>query len=163
MKGLRFVLAHSSLILEPDGKGGHNEIQDKSDWTKLHVKKEDLNDCMEALRWAACHDMRDFAFNPPVSSGGKVVEIPIPGRFVKSESQAGLSSELTTEDISGICEAYRLLGSHYNNYSEIFRPIHADQIVEEVLCYLIAKAEGEVNLELEPWVKKVFELRKTAQ
>ena len=159
---LRFVLAHSSIILSPDGKGGHNKRQDRSDWTNLHVKKADLNDYMAALRWA-CQDLRDFAFDPPENTGGEVIEIPIPGRFVKSESQAGPSSELTTQDISNVCEAHRLLSSHYNNYSEIFSTNLSGKIVEKVLSHLIAKSEGEVNLELEPWVKKVFELRKVAQ
>lgn len=155
MKTLTFMPASQDVILKPNGAGGHDRVLDKSSWSRLRVRKEDLAVCQQALQWACANEVG------PASSTSTGLEFR--GRFVKSGSPPGGEQELSMENISAICEDYRLLGSHFpNGHSEIFKPELSSQITEAVLRYLIAKVEGEANPELEPWVRRTLELRKSS-
>ena len=147
MKGLRFQPAQPAIIFKANNKGGHTREQDRSEWTTLHLRRSDLNECMEALKWA-CLDSVDFFFNPP-DDRAEIIHVEIPGRF---------SPELSTNDISELVRDWQILQGHYPNYADVFKSI-SGKLAETLFCYLIDKAEGK-PVELEPWAKRVLELKR---
>jgi len=148
-----------SEILREDANGNQCETgifagakyinqPDRSEYTKLEIKKKDLGDFSKAISWACVDEDNFFPVTKFKEAGGGVVIVDVPGRF---------TPVITHEEISEICEDYDLLSGHFLSYMDVFNKNSLKCFLIPALNYLIQKSFGQ-NCELEPWVARVIEL-----
>lgn len=172
MKNLRFQEASNNINLIPygvtprmednsDGRGlrqvgvmvqGYTRQLDRNEWTKLQIRKEDLNDCLQALQWS-CGDLLDFVFTPIKSPNSSIAEIHLPGRFIPT---------LTIENVAQIVADYRLLSREYARRQDIFSQKSNENLSTILFNYLLDKVEGR-SAELPEWTHRALDIRKENQ
>ena len=132
---------------------------DKSQWSTLQIKKEDIKDAMIAFSWACQDYMHDFAIpqytigpqgsSVPIKYDEPVNNVEIPGRF---------SVQFSANGISEIIETWKVLGEHYSHYQDIFKPGNDSKWMVPTLSYLIDKVEGK-DTKLPEWISHILKIK----
>lgn len=189
MRNLVFVRARGGTIFEPkdvenvfiDNEQGavcrgqqivksYKKSADKSEYSMINIRKEDIQDASAALNWAS-NGSFEFPINPsnaglPQADG--TLEAEVPGRF---------SPTISSNDISLIIQDWKTLSPHYPKFQDIFRSGHMNQkflesyldfllnTQTEIISFLSERAGPEIKKQLKaitlpPWIKRVAELRK---
>lgn len=147
LKNLRFVQSNET---------------DRSQWSTLEVRREDIEDVIPALGWASLDYLHNITIpryrtepngsSVPVQYNEAVNKIEIPGRF---------SIQFSADDIAEIIETWKLLRDHYAHYLDLLKASDSKP-VSAALSYLLDKSEGK-NVELQQWVKLALEVKRNNQ
>ncbi len=127
----------------------YEKIPDRSEYTTLTIKKRDLKDFTQAVSFICLDKDCYFSILDHKEAGGDCVSIEIPGRFTPPN--------ISHEQISVMCADYKLLGTHYLEYMDIFNGNAMDRVLPLVLNYLVQKSLGR-EYQLEAWVARTIEL-----
>ncbi len=148
---LRFIPAQQGAVqFVSNGKGSHNTIADKSEWSKLAVRAEDLSNCMSALKWA-CVDSFDFFFNAPSNPKARtVVEVEIPGKFVPPPS---------VSDTKRLVASWHALHGYYPNFRDLIKPGLDEKLTQAVLLYLLDKDQGKAAV-MPHWAVEALRIKR---
>jgi len=148
-------------------------LPDMSDRQTLKLYAEDISVACSALVWVSGQTEISFGTisfktnkqgqTVQVKQGGKIIEIPIYGRF---------EPELSADDIHIFCEDFRLLSSHFPVYQDIFKIKTAENKFASALMDYLVESQIKTNeilaelgvgkklLKLPDWALRVIKLRK---
>lgn len=135
---------------------------DKSQWSTLEIRREDVNDVIPALGFFCLDYLHDFSLpryktkpgggaSEPILYDAPINRVEVPGRFNVQFSSA--------DDLAELISTWHLLKNHYSHYQDIFKPGADSKWMLPILSYILDKIEGKGKSILPEWCFRILKMK----